>query len=153
MRNLLLATVILCLLATASVSFAQSRQVEPARKYDEFSGIQCDDMMAHLDNYAIALQLEPNLQAYIVSYAGSHGLLEARMWAVAAKKYLTSNRGIETKRIVMLYGGKRELRTLELWLLLDGYRPAMAGVQTVQPRGTRYLQSSSSNVLSSRLPP
>lgn len=139
MRNLRLAIVILCLLATASVSFAQSRQVEPARKYDEFSGIQCDDMMAHLDNYAIALQLEPNLQAYIVSHGGSHGQYEARMWAVAAKEYLVSNRGIEAKRIVMLYGGNRKLRAMELWLLLDGYRPSVT--DAVRPKGVRFKKS------------
>ncbi len=138
MRNLRLAIVILCLLATASVSFAQSGQVEPARKLHEFSGFQCEDLMARLDNYAIALQVEPKLQAYIVAYGGSHGQPEAQIWAVAAKKYLTSNRGIEAKRIVLLYGGRRELRAMELWLLLDSYRPAAAGLQATQPKGVSF---------------
>jgi hypothetical protein len=138
MRKLRLAIVILCLLATASVSLAQSGQVEPARKHDEFSGLQCEDLMAHLDNYAIALQVEPKLQAHIVSYGGSQGRSEAQRWAVAAKKYLTSNRGIEAKRIVMLYGGRRKLRAMELWLLPDGYSPSAAGPQTTQPKGVRF---------------
>lgn len=138
MRNLRLVIVILCLLATASVSFAQSGQVEPARKLDEFSGTQCEDLMARLDNYAIALQVEPKLQAYVVSYGGKQGQLEAQIWAVAAKKYLTSNRGIEAKRIVTLYGGRRKLRAMELWLLQEGYHPAAAGAQTTQPKGVRF---------------
>ena len=138
MRTHRSAIAILCLLAAASVSFAQSGQPAASRKYDEVTGYNCEDLMARLDNYAISLQQEPHSQAYIVSYGGSQGEREARMWAVAGKQYLTSNRGIAAKRIVTLYAGNRDLRTLELWLMVDSYRPSAAGNQTNQPRGVKF---------------
>lgn len=139
MRNPSLAIVILCVLATASVSNAQPGQVVSSRKYDNFTEYNCEDLMARLDNYAMALQLEPNLKGYIVSYGGSYGQPEARVWAYEARKYLTSNRGIAARRIVTLYGGKLDRRTLELWLLLDSYRPSAAG--TSQPKGVKFKNS------------
>lgn len=141
MRTIRLMIVVLCFLFLAASSlFAQSGQSEAARKYDEFIEYNCEDMMARLDNYAMALQLEPNLQAYIVSYGGSHGQLEARVWAVAAQKYLVSNRGIESKRVVTLYGGNRKLRAIELWLLQSSYKPSTA-TYAVQPKGVRFKRS------------
>lgn len=141
MSKLRLAIFILCLLTMKSVPSAQSVQIDPSRKYDEFIESNCEDMMARLDNYAIALQNEPKMQAFIVSYGGSLGLPEARRWAVAAKKYLTYSRGIEAKRIVTLYGGNRDRRALELWLLSDAYRTSAPGTQSVRPKGVKFKKS------------
>ena len=128
----------LCLLAAAGVSSGQSAQVESLRKYDEFVEYNCEDLMARLDNYAIALQMEPKLQAYVVSYGGDFGLYEARRWAVAAKDYLTTNRGIEAKRVVTLYGGRRARWAMQLWLTPEGYRHSAAGTQNARPKGVRF---------------
>lgn len=124
------------ILLSASFSSAQTKE---AVKFDELVKTQCDDMMAHLDNYAVDLQLKPNLQAYIVSYGGGRGQSEARAWAVAAKKYLVSNRGIEARRVTTLYGGNREQRAIELWLLPNGYRPSIT--DTIRPKGVRFKKS------------
>ena|SRR5437764_4192118 len=136
MRRQRLVIAILCLLITAITSSAQSKQTEPSRKYDEFAGYNCEDMMAHLDNYSIALQTEPTLQSYIVSYGGNRRrLVEAQAWAIAARDYLISSRGIESKRIVMLYGGNRKDHAMELWLLSNDFRPS--AVNTFQPKGVK----------------
>jgi hypothetical protein len=121
---------------TAIISSAQSKQIEPSRKYDEFAGFNCEDMMARLDNYAIALQTEPTLQSYIVSF-GSHRyqIIEAQAWAIAARDYLISNRGIDAKRIVMLYGGNRKDHAMELWLLSNDLYPSTTNM--VRPKGMK----------------
>lgn len=133
MSTFRLVILALCLLAAASVSPGQSAL---SRKFDEFTEYNCEDMMARLDNYAIALQSEPQMRGHMVSHGGAGGLSEARTWAFAAKKYLTRNRGIESGRVVILYGGKRSRRALELWLLPSD--PAAARAQTVRPKGVKF---------------
>ncbi|HKQ52232.1 MAG TPA: hypothetical protein VJT74_07690 [Pyrinomonadaceae bacterium] len=129
-----MAILALCLLVTAGASSGQSAS---PRKYDEFAEYNCEDMMARLDNYAMAVQSEPKMRAYVVSYGGSwKTFIEARMWAVAARIYLTTNRGIKNKRVVTLYGGERSRKALELWLVPDDYRPSAA--QGAGPKGTKF---------------
>jgi hypothetical protein len=137
MRNFGSLLFVVCLLLLmAGNSLAQSKQVEASRKLDEFTGYNCEDMMAHLDNYAIALQGEPKLQSYIVSYGSHrHRLIEAQAWAIAARDYLVSSRGIEAKRIVMLYGGNRKDHAMELWLLSNDLYPSTTNM--VRPKGMK----------------
>ena len=134
MLRLRLTVMVLCLLATAGASSGQSAS---PRKYDEFVEYNCEDMMARLDNYAIVLQSEPKMRGYVVSYGGTGGLFEARRWAVAAKVYLTSNRGIEDERVVMLYGGRRSRRAFVLWLVPEDYG-APTAAQTARPQGVKF---------------
>jgi hypothetical protein len=137
MRMIKATLVVLCLLLlTTATCLAQAQQGESSRKYDEFAGYNCEDMMAHLDNYAIALQQEPNSHAYIVSYGSRrHQRVEAQAWASAARDYMISRRGIESQRIVMLYGGNRKDHAMELWLLANDSRPS--GTNTAQPKGVK----------------
>ena len=93
--------------------------------------------MARLDNYAMAILSEPKMRAYVVSYGGSFGFTEARMWAVAARAYLTTNRGVDDKRVVTLYGCRRASKALELWLVPDDYRPD-AAAQAARPKGSKF---------------
>jgi hypothetical protein len=133
MSTFRLVILALCLLAAAGVAPGQSAL---SRKFDEFTEYNCEDMMARLDNYAIALQTEPQMRGHIVSYGGDGGFHEARRWAFAAKKYLTGNRGVVSGRIVILYGGRRPRRALELWLL-----PGEPGAQTVRPKGVKFKKA------------
>ncbi len=138
MSTFRLGLLALCLLAAASVSSGQSAL---SRKFDEFTEYNCEDMMARLDNYAIALQSEPQMRGHIVSYGAPGGFYEARRWAVAAKKYMTGNRGVEGGRVVILYGGRRPRRTLELWLL-----PGATGAQTVRPKAVKFKKARLKNL-------
>ena len=97
---------------------AQAPQPSEAKKYDEFPNITCEDEMAHLDNFAIELQNDPKLQAYVVVYAGRVSLInEAIARAKRIRLYLVKNRGIESKRITLIDGGYREKLGVELWVL------------------------------------
>lgn len=137
MRVIKITLVVLAsLFLMAATSLAQSTQGESSRKFDEFAAYNCEDMMGRLDGYTIALQQEPNSQAYIVSYGSHrHRRIEAQAWATAARDYLTSSRGIEAKRIVMLYGGDRKDHAMELWLLSNN--SSSSASNAAQPKGVK----------------
>lgn len=118
----------MCLaIAVGSISVAQTAQTESSRKLDEFSGFGCEDMMGRLDAYAITLQSEPEMQAYVIVYGGQKGQRgEAQMWASRARYYLVGNRMIDVKRIITINGGYRENMTMELWLSRKGAPPPIA---------------------------
>jgi hypothetical protein len=118
--------------------YAQSGQSETARKFDEFGGTGCEDMMARLDNYAIALQSEPSLTAYIIVYGGQAGQRgEAQMWAGRARYYLVSNRRIDARKLRMSIGGYRDSWAMELWLLRRG-GPLPDAKPTVQFKDVKF---------------
>jgi hypothetical protein len=128
----------LCLfLLLTSVSFAQTRMAQ------EYGDTSCEEEMAHLDNYAISLQVDPNLRGYIVVYGGRRGTrrrqMSARLYRI--RRYLTTNRGIQARRIVTARGGFRERFTVELWLVPRG-ESIPATTSTVNPREVRFARTS-----------
>lgn len=125
--NLLRAMIVYCgavaFLLLPTVRAAQTPQAPDSRKYDDFPNVTCEDEMAHLDNFAIELQNDPELQAYVIVYAGRVSLIsEAAARAKRIRLYLVKNRGIEPKRISLVDGGYREKLEVELWVLPRGVK-------------------------------
>lgn len=86
------------------------------RKIDEYGDLSPGDERARLDNFAVEVKADPNTTAYVIAYAGRRARAhEARETAERAKNYLVSRRGVEPGRIVVIDGGHREERTVELY--------------------------------------
>jgi hypothetical protein len=112
---------------------AQARG-EPARKFDEFGDVQYSDLIARLDNFAIALQGQPNAKGFIVAYRSRRDLpgLSNRT-ALRSKDYLVNSRGVQRGRLVTVDGGDADCLTQELWVALPGTTPT--------PRGDAYSRN------------
>jgi hypothetical protein len=98
-----------------------------ASEFDECDNCTFDDQKARLDNLAIELQNEPTTRAYIIAYAGRTsppGQIDMLM--SRAREYLTSQRGIDSSRFVVMNGGYREEDSVELWLVPSGAKPPQA---------------------------
>lgn len=114
-------------------------------QFDTYGNIPRNDVKARLDNFAVALQNDPNAQGYIIAYGGRRGAAgEAQTRADFAKDYLVNSRGIDAGRLVTVDGGFREEATTELWLVPGGATPPTASpnvdaseVQTTRPSRRR----------------
>lgn len=103
------------------------------RKFDEFPSIAFDDDKARLDNLAIELQNSPDLTAYVIVYAGRTSRSgQADMLGRRSLDYLTTSRGVDSRRIVVINGGYREEDMIEIWLCPPGATPPQP-TPTVQP--------------------
>jgi hypothetical protein len=115
------------------------------KKLDEYGALSPEDERARLDNFAAELKNDPEAVGYIVSYAGRRARVnEAQAWAARAKSYLTSMRDIGEGRVVIIDGGHREDRTIELWVLPEDASPPTPAptvdpseVITIKGAGTR----------------
>jgi len=77
--------------------------------FDSYGDISWEDEKAHLDNFAIALQHDPDTIGYIIVYAGRRACDgESKDRARRATKYLVETRGIPVSRIKRIDGGYRE---------------------------------------------
>ena len=105
-----------------------------ARKFDQFGDVQYSDLIARLDNFAIALQSEPHTKGFIVAYRSRRDLpgLSNRI-ALRSKNYLVNSRGVSHERLVTVDGGEAECLTQELWVAAPGTTP--------MPRGDAYSRS------------
>jgi hypothetical protein len=122
------------------------------RKFDEFADTTCEDEYAHLDNFVIALQNEPQSQGVIVFYGGTmvHGKLprqgEAEARAARLKPYLVERRGISSDRIVVINGGFMDKWKAELWIRAPAARDVLplntATKQRIKFRKGKVSQSS-----------
>ena len=127
-------TIVYCVMVGSSYAVVAPRE---AGLFDKFGDVCCDDEKARLDNFAIQLQNEPGAQGYIIFYGGRRhnypychssrlriprsGEAEAR--AERLKPYLVASRGLDSKRIVVVNGGYRELWEAELWIVPKGANP------------------------------
>lgn len=140
-------TIIIALLICGSVD---PRGLSPTQMFDSFSDICCNDEKAHLDNFAVTLQAQPDSQGYIIFYGGRrqsypycHNRLrlqrrgEAQARAARLKPYLVDSRGIDRARVMVIDGGYRESWTAELWIVPKGASPPSPS-PTVQPKDIRY---------------
>ena len=83
--------------------------------FDSYGDLSWEDEKAHLDNFAIALQNDPDSIGYIIVYAGRRSCVgEAKDRALRAKKYLVQTRAIEASRIKLIDGRYREELTVIL---------------------------------------
>ena len=136
------------------ILIAISRSVSPAGPieiFDSFGDVCCNDEKARLDNFAVALQHQPESTGYIIFYGGRlqnypychssrqrlqrRGESQAR--AARLKPYLTYARAIEAARIVVIDGGYRESWTAELWIVPKGAEPPTPS-PTVNPQDIRF---------------
>ena len=125
-------------LAGQVASYAESRKFLVYGVRDA----NCETEMAHLDQYAIEIQNNRRLKAYVVAYGGRSGTARHEM-AVRRrriKRYLVRNRGIHRNRILIVDGGFREKLEIELWLVPQGEslpKPA----PTVSPKQVKYVRA------------
>ena len=104
-----------------------------SRIYDQFEPPAFDDVKARLDNLAIELQNAPTSQGYVIVYSGRRSRAgQADRLAQRAKAYLTTERGLDSSRLIVINGGYRETDYFELWVVPQGAEPPQA-TPTVQP--------------------
>ena len=109
--------------------------------FDSYGNISWDDEKAHLDNFAIALQQDPNLIGYIIVYAGRRACVgEARDRALRAKMYLVETRGISQTQIKWLDGGYREGLTVILQPV-PSRAPELTASPTLKPSEVRIIKN------------
>ena len=109
--------------------------------FDTYGDISWDDERAHLDNFSIALQEDPNLVGYIIVYAGRCACVnEARDRALRAKKYTVETRGIPESRIKWIDGGYREEFIVFLQPAPTG-APAPTTSSTVKPGEVKFTKN------------
>jgi hypothetical protein len=114
------------------------RNIQVARKFDEYGNIRFNDEKARLDNYAIQLQNEPTAAGVIIAYGSCDG--EGMTRGNRAKDYLVNTRGIDAGRITVVDGGCRSELHVELWIVPSGAAaPAadMSGAVTPCPECKR----------------
>jgi hypothetical protein len=115
---------VMCM-ALALASFAQAQSGnQAASKFDEFGDIYLTDIKARADNFAIALQNQPNARGFIIIYRARRDPpgLSDRL-ARRIKTYLVYARGIPAERVVTVDGGMAGCLTQELWIVPAGTAP------------------------------
>lgn len=133
-----------------SPAVSNESDAHPYDKLDVYSNITFSEEKAHLDNFAIYLQREPDAKGYIIAYAGRHGRAsEAKARAERAKNYLVSVRGSKSERIVTIDGGRREDLTVELYIVPRG-APAPTTTPTVAPSEVQIIKKSSAKATNHR---
>ena len=71
--------------------------------------LKFNDEKARLDNFAIAIQMEPAAKGYILIYAGERARPDAvKRKLKRARSYLTNHRGVDAESVVLVYGGYAE---------------------------------------------
>ncbi len=115
---------VICLIQCFNYSaFAQTSEPS-ARKFDEFGDALPTDMAARLDNFAIVLQNNPNVRAFLIVYRSHRdlpGLSSRRVnWM---QNYLIYNRGFKPDRIIAIDGGTASCLSHELWIIPPGTAP------------------------------
>jgi hypothetical protein len=140
--------IIIIALSSAGIVCSGTR---PTQVFDSFGDICCDAEKARLDNFAIALQNEPEATGYIIFYGGTHQKYpwcsskrevlphrgESQARAARLKPYLVNSRAMDARRIIVIDGGYREAWTAELWIVPKGMQ-APTPTPTVQPKDVRY---------------
>jgi len=117
---------ILVVLLSPPLVLRGSAARNPARKFDEFGDINCEDEYARLDNFAIQLQHEPQAKGVIIFYGGKtfRGKLprrgEAEARATRLKPYLVRRRGIPAQQVIVINGGYANEWHAKLWIVPRG---------------------------------
>jgi hypothetical protein len=107
----------------ASVTSAQTAS-KPALKFDEFGDILYSEMIAHLDNFAVQLENQPETHGFVVVYRTRRDLpgLNHKL-ALRMKSYLVERRNIPRERLAIVDGGIAEHLIQELWIVPPGTAP------------------------------
>ena len=109
--------------------------------FDSYGNLSWENEKAHLDNFAIALQHDPDLIGYIIVYAGRRACVgEARDRALRAKRYVVETRGIQASRIKWIDGGYREELTVILQPAPRG-APELTASPTLKPSEVQIIKN------------
>ena len=98
---------------------------EKSRKIDDFLGeVDYEDLISRLDNFAVALQKQPNADAHIIVYRSRRDTpaISGR-YGLKARDYLVKARGIDRSRVVTVDGGMSGCLMYELWIVPRGALP------------------------------
>ncbi|HSE31241.1 MAG TPA: hypothetical protein VLA93_06660 [Pyrinomonadaceae bacterium] len=92
---------------------AESSTVTPTTPFDEYGNICWEQEQARLDNFAIQLQHDQELIAYIVVYAGRISCREEATYRGNRARDYVVKRGLDSKRVIFKDGGFRlDLQTV-----------------------------------------
>ena len=109
------------LLCSAGVSAqTPTRRIKATAMFDEYGSIGGCDHSARLDNLAIAVQNDPNLEGYVVYY-GPEGASELTLGIIS--NYLINSRGIAEESFKTIYAGPNSDPSeprVQLWLVPQG---------------------------------
>jgi hypothetical protein len=109
------------------------------RKVDEYGDLTFTDERGRLDSFATELQNDPSSMGYIMAYAGRRARRgEAQRRGEQAKSYLVKEYGLEDARLVVVDGGHKEWRTVELFIVPSGATPPVAS-PTVDPKEVKFI--------------
>lgn len=115
------------------------------RPYDTYGGIPTSNEDARLDNFAIALENDPNSKGYILVYAGQRSRPgEAKKRAERARKYIISRGDIDEQRVVAVDGGYRESFEAEIYLVPHDM-PAPVPKPTISLSEVQIIKNGSAN--------
>ena len=96
----------------------------PAKQFDVCCSCSRDDLKARLDTLGVELQNDPTASTYVITYGGrSSRIGQADLLGDVARKYLTTDRGIDQSRITVINGGFREEDCVEMWIVPNGATP------------------------------
>ena len=114
-----IALIAACIVSFSLMGFTRTNHGRvrsvPDQWFDSYGDLSWEDEKAHLDNFAIAMQHDPELVGYIIVFAGRRACVgEAKDRALRAKKYIVETRGIQKNRIKRIDGGYREELTVIL---------------------------------------
>lgn len=117
--------------AQAATNVVKKEMPPPeCRVFDQFPSVAFDDDKARLDNLAIELQNSPDATAYIIIYGGRTSRAgQADMLSRRTMDYLTTQRGVDGHRVVIINGGYRDSDFIEIWV-------CPPGAKTPQPTPT-----------------
>lgn len=91
------------------------------RKLDDYGKMGYCSETAHLDNFALTLQNEPGTKAYLLVYMGRDDMPAWKNGILGrAADYLVHSRRLDASRVKVVFGGYREQRTTELWVVAGG---------------------------------
>ena len=97
------------------------KKIIVAQEFDECNSCSLDDQKARLDNLAVELQNDPSTRGYIIAYGGRMSPLgQVEKLMSRTREYLTTRRGIDASRLVVVNGGFREEDSVELWIVPSG---------------------------------
>ena len=92
--------------------------------FDKFGVVNHCDLLARLDNFAIALQQYPGSVGHIVSYGPDvEGRGSGRFWLTLLKDYLVDHRGLPKRRVNTIYAGRNQPLIepyIQLWISPPG---------------------------------
>lgn len=123
--------------STNRPAFAQETSKQAAVKFDAFGDIQHSDLTARLDNYAIQLQNQLNVKAFVIVYRSYRDLPGAgNRLALGIRYYLVNSRGIDSARVIALDGGALSCPSTELWIVPIGATPTPKGDARIEQLNT-----------------